>query len=216
MTWLFAQALMAPWSPNQTSPWTRFCLFPVQVNEDGCFLSTDDGLDTEQQHVLDCRTCSILCLVANKFKRVSFVAAIAVKSLDAKRGKPNRNPSPLGVTVNVYGSRRLINKVGRAMTNVEVVLQHPVFLHSETSYMNPHYSYPERKKTDLRHLIGPLYKESNSAVSQAIGDALGSANNWGDGVTSAVCDRNDLESVLGSLLIDTRLKEYVVFETCCF
>ncbi|KAI8663644.1 hypothetical protein NCS57_00965900 [Fusarium keratoplasticum] len=201
---------MAPWTPNQTSPWTRFCLFPVEVNEDGCFLSTDDGLDTEQQHVLDCRTCSILCFVANQFKCVSFVAVIAVESLDAKRGKPNRKPSPIGVTVNVYGSRRLINKVGWAMTTVDVVLQHPVFLDSETCYMNPHYSYPGRKKTDLRHLIGPLYKESKSAVSQAIGDALDSANDWGDGVTSTVCDRNDLESVLGSLFIDTRLKDHQI------
>ncbi|KAI8665507.1 hypothetical protein NCS56_00986800 [Fusarium sp. Ph1] len=156
---------MAPLTPNQTSPWTRFCMFPVEVNEDGCFLSTDDGLDTEQQHVLDCRTCSILCFVANKFKRVSFVAVIAIEALDAKRGKPNHKPSPIGVTVNVYGSRRLINKVGRAMKNVDVVLQHPVFLDSETRYMNPHYSYPERKKTDLRHLIGPLYKESNHQIS---------------------------------------------------
>ncbi|KAJ3460417.1 hypothetical protein MRS44_011284 [Fusarium solani] len=204
------QALMAPWTPNQTSPWTRFYMFPVEVNEDGCFLSTDDGLDTEQQHVLDCRTCSILCFVANKFKRVSFVAVIAIEALDAKRGKPNRKPSPIGVTVNVYGSRRLINKVGRAMKNVDVVLQHPVFLDSETRYMNPHYSYPERKKTDLRHLIGPLYKEFKSAVSQAIGDALDSANDWGDGVTSTVCDRNDLESVLDSLLIDTRLKDHQI------
>ncbi|KAJ4192941.1 hypothetical protein NW759_016623 [Fusarium solani] len=201
---------MAPWTPNQTSPWTRFCMFPVEVNEDGCFLSTDDGLDTEQQHVLDCRTCSILCFVANKFKRVSFVAVIAIEALDAKRGKPNRKPSPIGVTVNVYGSRRLINKVGRAMKNVDVVLQHPVFLDSETRYMNPHYSYPERKKTDLRHLIGPLYKEFKPAVSQAIGDALDSANDWGDGVTSTVCDRNDLESVLDSLLIDTRLKDHQI------
>ncbi|EEU43728.1 uncharacterized protein NECHADRAFT_106263 [Fusarium vanettenii 77-13-4] len=198
---------MAPWTPDQTSPWTRFCLFPIQVYENECFLSTEDGLDTEQQHVLDCRTCSILCFVANKFKRVSFMAVIAIESLGAKRGKPNRKPSPIGVTVNVYGPRRLINKVGQAMTNVDVVLQHPVFVDSETCYMNPHYFYPERKKTDLRHLIGPLYKGSKSAVSQAIDDALDSANDWGHGVTSTVCDRSDLENVLGSLLIDTQLKD---------
>ncbi|KAL2678983.1 hypothetical protein Neosp_009737 [[Neocosmospora] mangrovei] len=201
---------MAPWTPNQTSPWTRFCLFPVQVYENECFLSTDDGLDTEQQHVLDCRTCSIICFVATKFKRVSFMAVIATESLGAKRRKPNSKPSPIGVTVNVYGPKRLIDKVGQAMTNVDVVLQHPVFLDSETCYMNPHYFYPKRKKTDLRHLIGPLYKESKSAVSQAIDDALDSANDWGHGATSTVYDRNDLESVLGSLLIDTQLKDHQI------
>ncbi|KAI8716614.1 hypothetical protein NCS52_00955600 [Fusarium sp. LHS14.1] len=201
---------MAPWTPNQTSPWTRFCLFPVQVYENGCFLSTDDGLDTEQQHVLDCRTCSIICFIATKFKRVSFMAVIATEWLGAKRRKPNGKPSPIGVTVNVCGPRHLIDKVGQAMTNVDVVLQHPVFLDSETCYMNPHYFYPERKKTDLRHLIGPLYKQSKSAVSRAIDDALDSANDWGHGVTSTVCNRNDLESVLDSLLIDTQLKDHQI------
>ncbi|KAJ3455734.1 hypothetical protein MRS44_017216 [Fusarium solani] len=201
---------MSSTTPNQASPWTRFCLFPVELTGNRCFLSTDGGLKTNKRPVLDCRTASALCFVAEKTKDVSFTAVVGVEFFHARRGKSNRKPSPVEITVNVYGPRNLMDEVGQAMADVNVVLQHPVFLDPETSYMNPHYLYP-RKRTDLRHLIGPVPKESKSAVSQAIDDALDSLNGRDDGIPWAACDRNNLRNVLGSLLVDTQLKEYAIF-----
>ena len=206
-----AQVLMGSITTDQTSPWTRFCSFPVEVTGNGCFLSTDDGPKTKQRPVLDCRTGSILCFVAEKIKDASFVAVVGVESLHTKRGKSKRKPSAVEVTVNAYGPRSLMDEVGKAMADVDVVLQHPVFLDSEIAYINPHFFYPQSQETDLSHLIGPAYKESKSAVSQAIDDALDSVNDSSVEVPFATCDKDDLRNVLGSLLVNTELKEYV----CC-
>ncbi|KAM5376245.1 hypothetical protein ACJZ2D_005616 [Fusarium nematophilum] len=199
---------MSSTTPNRASPWTRFCLFPVELTDDGCFLSTDGG--PKKRPVLDCRTASTLCFVAEKTKDVLFRAVVGVEFFHAGRGKSNRKPSPVEVTVNVYGPRNLMDEVGLAMGDVNVVLQHPVFLDPETPYMNPHYLYLQ-EITDLRHLIGPVPKESKSAVSQAIDAALDSLDGPDDGVPLAACDVSDLRNVLGSLLVDTQLKEYAIF-----
>ncbi|KAJ4255314.1 hypothetical protein NW757_004829, partial [Fusarium falciforme] len=201
-----AQVLMGSITTDQTSPWTRFCSFPVEVTGNGCFLSTDDGPKTKQRPVLDCRTGSILCFIVEKINDASFVAVVGVESLHAKRGKSKRKPSAVEVTVNAYGPRSLMDEVGKAMADVDVVLQHPVFLDSEIAYINPHYFYPQSQETDLSHLIGPVYKESKSAVSQAIDDALDSANDSSDEVPFATCDKDDLRNILDSLLVNTELK----------
>ncbi|RSM18248.1 hypothetical protein CDV31_002974 [Fusarium ambrosium] len=203
-----AQALMGSIPTNQISPWTRYCSFPVEVTDDGCFLSTEDEPKTKQRPVLDCRTGSILCFVAERIEDVCFVAVVGAESLRPKRGKSGRKSSPVEVTVNAYGPRNLMDEVGKAMMEVDVVLQHPVLLDSEIAYINPHYFYPQGQETDLRHLIGPVYKESKSAVSQAIDDALDSTNDSSDAGHLAACDKNDLRNILGSLLLDTELKEH--------
>lgn len=199
---------MTPVSLNQTSPWTRFSLFPVELTDDVCFLSTDNGPQTKQRPVLDCHAGSILHFVAQKVKQVSFAAVVGIEFLHPKCGKSNQKPSPVEVTVNAYGPEGMVDEVGQAMTDVHVVLQHPVFLELETPYINPHYFYTQDQKPDLRHLIGPACKESKSAVSEAIDDALDSANDCDDGVSLAACDRDDLRNVLRPLLVDTQLKEY--------
>ncbi|RSL43931.1 hypothetical protein CEP54_014883 [Fusarium duplospermum] len=203
-----AQALMGSIPTNRISPWTRYCSFPVEIRDNGCFLSTEDEPKMKQRPVLDYRTGSILCFVAERIKDASFVAVVGVETLRPKRGKANRKSSPVEVTVNAYGPRSLMDEVGKAMMEVEVFLQHPVFLDSETAYINPHYFYPHSQETDLRHLIGPAYKESKSAVSQAIDDALDSANDCCDEVPLAGCDMDDLRNVLNSLLVDTELKDH--------
>ncbi|KAM0430108.1 hypothetical protein ACHAPT_006114 [Fusarium lateritium] len=209
------RTLMSLVKPSHTSPWTRFCFFPVEVTDNGCFLSTNDGSETKKRPVLDCRTGSTLCFVAEKTKGVSFVAIVGIEFLKAKCGKSNRKPSPVEVTVNVYGPRNSMDEVGQAMTDVHVNLQHPVCLDPEILYMNPHYFYLQGQRTDLRHLVGPVPKESKSTVSQAIDDALDSLTGWGDGIPLATCDMNDMKNVLGSLLVDTQLKQYVVPNNYC-
>ncbi|RMJ07062.1 hypothetical protein CDV36_013333 [Fusarium kuroshium] len=203
-----AQALMSSIPTSQVSPWTRYCSFPVEVTDNGCFLSTEDESKTKQRPVLDCRTGSILCFVAERIEDASFVAVVGAEFLRPKRGKANRKPSPVEVTVNAYGPRNLMDEVGKAIMEVDVVLQHPVFLDSEIAYINPHYFYPHGQETDLSHLIEPVYKESKSGVSQAIDDALDSANDSSDVAPFATCHKDDLRNVLGSLLVDTELKDH--------
>lgn len=102
-----------------------------------------------------------------------------------------------------------MDEVGQAMADANLVLQHPVFLDPNIPYMNPHYLYLG-EVTDLRHLIGPMPKDGKSTVSHAIDDALDSSDGWDDGVSWGACNGNKLRDVLGSLLIDTQLKEYVI------
>ncbi|KAJ3544861.1 hypothetical protein NM208_g2822 [Fusarium decemcellulare] len=192
--------------PNDSFPWARYCSVPIDLEEGGCFLSINNEPKTNSRPVLDCRSAAILHFITDKTKEVSFTVVIEAGAFHAKRGNSSRKSPPVEATVNICGPRSLMDEVGRILSEINVCLQHPVFLESTMQYMNPHYLYALHQTTDLRHLIGPILKKSKPNVSRAIEDVFESLGHWDrDGALTGY-DENQLSTSLTTFLVDTQLK----------
>jgi hypothetical protein len=141
----------------------------------------------------------------------TFFAAVLEANLLQRQGmKSNSKPLQVGITVNVYGPRSSMDEVDQAVSKIEVYLQHPVFLEPDVSYINPQYYYPSPKKTDLRHLVGPVRENIASNRSRDIENVMDHLETSKD-ISSQGCSIVGLSETLGHFLPRTQLKEYGLY-----
>ncbi|KAM0287863.1 hypothetical protein ACHAO9_007481 [Fusarium lateritium] len=100
-----------------------------------------------------------------------------------------------------------MDEVDQAVAKIEAYLQHPVFLESGVSYINPQYYYPSPEKTDLRHLIGPVGRIIGPNQSREIENVMDHLETSETIVTQG-CSIVGLSEVLDRFLIRTKLKEH--------
>ena len=62
---------------------------------------------------------------------------------------PKRATKSIPLYLNVYGSRQILEEVGKRLSKAHAYLQHPSFLESHITYENPHYfAVPGRPTVD--------------------------------------------------------------------
>ncbi|KAM0081330.1 hypothetical protein ACKRZS_006494 [Fusarium odoratissimum] len=207
-----AQVLLNPQTqmPKETQPWARYCLFKIEPDGRNYYLVGDGETNSKKRSVLDCDTGAILTLTAERARDVSFAVVLGVDVLRGKRKRSGKG-LPVAVSVNIYGPRNSMSDVDEALSGIgtyRTYLQHPTFLEPGVPYINPQFFYPNSEKTDLRHLVGSGFQDSDtkSKISQEVEDVMESLDGSSEDITAARSE--DVQQVLDHFLLNTRLKEH--------
>ncbi|UZP37041.1 hypothetical protein NXS19_004857 [Fusarium pseudograminearum] len=189
--------------PPETQPWDRYCILDVQVGTRSCFLAPDQESKTKQQSCLDDNSGLTLISIANKVRLVSFAAIISVNALGGRRTK---NPKiPIKATVNIYGPKSLMDEVDQALSVIPLYLQHPDFLETGITYINPQFFYPGPEKTDLRHLVGGASENVTSELVDGVMQCLDSCSEDGSGTETSP---SPFQPIFNQYLLETKLKDH--------
>ncbi|EXL96357.1 hypothetical protein FOIG_11317 [Fusarium odoratissimum NRRL 54006] len=206
-----AQVLLNPQTqmPKETQPWARYCLFKIEPDGRNYYLVGDGETNSKKRSVLDCDTGAILTLTAERARDVSFAVVLGVDVLRGKRKRSGKG-LPVAVSVNIYGPRNSMSDVDEALSGIgtyRTYLQHPTFLEPGVPYINPQFFYPNSEKTDLRHLVGSGFQDSDtkSKISQEVEDVMESLDGSSEDITAARSE--DVQQVLDHFLLNTRLKD---------
>lgn len=145
---------------------------------EGCYHILYEHEDkTQDIGILDLVTSKYINLL-NSIQELSFVVVLSSDDFDTLPKKAKKTPIIFGVSVNIIGPARDADKVAATLLRNRCFLQHPVFLGSETKYINPQYFYSEDTKEDLSNLIGPASRVEAETLSRrlrdGVEDALGS------------------------------------------
>ncbi|KAF6519681.1 hypothetical protein HZS61_016098 [Fusarium oxysporum f. sp. conglutinans] len=207
-----AQVLLNPQTqmPKETQPWARYCLFKIEPDGRNYYLVGDGETNSKKRSVLDCDTGAILTLTAEKARDLSFAVVLGVDVLRGKRKRSGKG-LPVAVSVNIYGPRNSMSDVDEALSGIgtyRTYLQHPTFLEPGVPYINPQFFYPTFEKTDLRHLVGSGFQDSDtkSKISQEVEDVMESLDGSSENIIAARSE--DVQQVLHHFLLNTRLKEH--------
>lgn len=203
--------------PQETQPWARYCLFKIAPDGRSHYLFGGGETSSKKRSVLDCDTAAILTLIAERSRNISFAMVLGVDILRGKRKRSGKG-LPVDISVNIYGPKNSISDVDEALSAIgtyRTYLQHPVFLEPGIPYINPQFFYPTSQKTDLRHLVGLSSQENDikSKISQEVEDVMESLDGSSEDITAAWS--GDVQQILNHFLLNTRLKEYAIYQITC-
>lgn len=203
--------------PKETQPWARYCLFKIEPDGKTHYLVGGGETSSKKRSVLDCDTAAILTIVAERSRDTSFAVVLGVDVLRGKRKRSGKG-LPVDISVNIYGPKNSISDVDEALSEIgtyRTYLQHPVFLEPGIPYINPQFFYPTSQKTDLGHLVGSSSQENDikSNIFQEVEDVMESLGGSSEDITAA--GSGDVQQILDRFLLNTRLKEYAIYQITC-
>ncbi|KAK3995722.1 SNF2 family N-terminal domain-containing protein [Cladorrhinum sp. PSN332] len=192
-----------------TPPWVSYSTFPIISQDNNCFLLTcstnDDIQDFAQLDLITTRYLNAL----QSLNTVTSMAVVSSSNLSKIPTKTTRKKTIIDITVNILGPDHLAETVGNLLSAVACCLQHPVYLHPNMQYKNPHYFYPNGIMSDLRHCIGPAITDTDSVrVGQKIENVLESLGDLG-AVESGIGDK-DIITAINKHLVNTSLKDHQI------
>ncbi|KAK4163148.1 SNF2 family N-terminal domain-containing protein [Cladorrhinum sp. PSN259] len=175
---LFCAKAQASFLADLTAlPWIQFSTFPIILRNKSFFLNYSIAHETIDFAQLDLKTTGHLNTLQS-LKNLTFTAVLSSSNLAKIPRKSTRKKTIIDITINILGPEELAEAVGDLLANVDCCLQHPTYLEPNIQYKNPHYFYTDGTMTDLRHLIGPVIKESESVwVSRRIDKIFESLGN---------------------------------------
>ena len=137
----------------------HFAIFPSQ---DCYLLQSSDGRDFA---ILHSRTATSL-LTLRDLPSVRLEAVIGGGATDkADRNYKKEKITVFSISINIYGSEKIIQEVGKRLSKARHYLQHPINLKSDVPYKNPHFYATPGVRTESGLYVSPSCGEKEQQDS---------------------------------------------------
>ncbi|KAL3293750.1 DNA repair protein rad5 [Colletotrichum asianum] len=99
-----------------------------------------------------------------------FEAMVEATALRKRKKGTKAKPTPVSLSINVYGMQSIADELGRKLSNASTFLQHPKALPQDKNYDNPHF-FKFSEEEDMKALVG-ITNDSPSARRARISDEI--------------------------------------------
>lgn len=124
---------------------------------------------TDDFAVLDLQSSNRLEVIEH-LETVRFEAMVEATALRKRKKGIKAKPTPVRLSINVYGMQPIADELGRKLSNASIFLQHPKALPQDKNYDNPHF-FKFSEEEDMKALVG-ITNDSPSAQRARISDEI--------------------------------------------
>ncbi|KAF0323356.1 DNA repair protein rad5 [Colletotrichum asianum] len=125
--------------------------------------------DFDDFAILDLQSSNRLEVIEH-LETVRFEAMVEATALRKRKKGTKAKPTPVSLSINVYGMQSIADELGRKLSNASTFLQHPKALPQDKNYDNPHF-FKFSEEEDMKALVG-ITNDSPSARRARISDEI--------------------------------------------